>query len=114
MLEWWQSRGILTMAQTGVKQIFADNAVRERLTQNIGNISSANSINWGRLAPQIAYYFSAYHDLCGKGTIQAGDLVNFSVPTGNFGNIFGRVLCQADGVAGWAPDLCVDENNVVD
>jgi len=71
----------------------------------------STGVDWRRKLPIISVLITIY---AGKGQIQAGDLVNFSVPTGNFGNIFGRVLCQADGVAGWAPDLCVDENNVVD
>ena len=49
--------------------------------------SSANSINWGRLVPQIVYYFSAYADLLKDNTINLGDKINFVVPTGNFGNI---------------------------
>lgn len=74
-------------AQTGVKQIFADRAVIDRLAQENTVLSSANSINWGRLAPQIVYYFSAYADLIAQGGAAPGDPVNFVVPTGNFGNI---------------------------
>ncbi len=74
-------------AQTGVKAIFTDPAVRAKLAAKGMCFSSANSINWGRLVPQIVYYFSAYADLIARGEIQNGDRVNFTVPTGNFGNI---------------------------
>ena len=74
-------------AQTGVKAIFTDPAVRARLEENGMLFSSANSINWGRLAPQIVYYFSAYADLLAEGKIAIGEKINFCVPTGNFGNI---------------------------
>lgn len=74
-------------AQTGVKTIFTDRAVGEKLRENGMAFSSANSINWGRLVPQIVYYFSAYCDMLKKGRIKAGDKINIVVPTGNFGNI---------------------------
>ena len=74
-------------AQTGVKAIFTDPAVRARLSENGMCFSSANSINWGRLVPQIVYYFSAYADLVKQGEIKNGEKINFTVPTGNFGNI---------------------------
>lgn len=74
-------------AQTGVKKIFTDSAVKEALSANNMMFSSANSINWGRLLPQIVYYFSAYLDLVNAGSIQLGDKINVVVPTGNFGNI---------------------------
>ena len=67
-------------AQTGVKNIFAAGVPGKTL-------SSANSINIGRLAPQITYYFKAYADLLNRGQIKMGDKVNFSVPTGNFGDL---------------------------
>lgn len=74
-------------AQTGVKAIFTSPEVKARLEENNMCFSSANSINWGRLVPQIVYYFSAYADLIKQGVIKNGDKVNFAVPTGNFGNI---------------------------
>lgn len=95
-------------AQTGVKRIFSDEALGGTLSARGITLSSANSINWGRLAPQIAYYFSAYADLCAAGRIRMGDPVNFAVPTGNFGNILageyaarmglpiGRLLCASN------------------
>ena len=74
-------------AQAGVKAIFSDEAMRRRLAENGYFLSSANSINWGRLLPQIVYYISSYCDLIKKSVIQNGDTINFCVPTGNFGNI---------------------------
>ena len=91
-------------AQTGVKNIFA--ACRDR--ELPFRLSSANSINIGRLAPQIMYYFRAYRDLMDRGEIRLGDPVNFSVPTGNFGDILagyfakklglpvGRLICASN------------------
>lgn len=74
-------------AQTGVKNIFADANIKAELKARGIKLSSANSINWGRLVPQIAYYFSAYADLLRDKKIALGDKVNFVVPTGNFGDI---------------------------
>ena len=80
-------KGNFDDAQTGVKQIFGDAAFAEELTRRGFFLSSANSINWGRLLPQIVYYFSAYCDYVNAGKIAAGDRIVFCVPTGNFGNI---------------------------
>lgn len=74
-------------AQTGVKQVFGSRAVQNELAQRGIRLSSANSINWGRLAPQIVYYFAAYKQLLERGVIALGDKVDFCVPTGNFGDI---------------------------
>ncbi|MBQ0068066.1 MAG: threonine synthase [Phascolarctobacterium sp.] len=74
-------------AQRGVKEIFGDAEFAKELNDKGFVLSSANSINWGRLVPQIVYYFSAYCDLVKKGTIKIGEKINFVVPTGNFGNI---------------------------
>jgi len=74
-------------AQTGVKKIFTDAAVREQLDHAGFRFSSANSINIGRLVPQIVYYVYSYAQLLKNGVIKAGDKINFVVPTGNFGNI---------------------------
>lgn len=80
-------RGNFDDAQSGVKKIFADKKIREQL-DNLGvKLSSANSINWGRLVPQIAYYFSGYVELINSKQISLGDKINICVPTGNFGNI---------------------------
>ena len=80
-------RGNFDDAQTGVKQIFGDKAFAAELSQRGWFLSSANSINWGRLLPQIVYYFSAYCDAVTGGMIAMGDKLNFVVPTGNFGDI---------------------------
>ena len=74
-------------AQTGVKTIFTDAQIKDVFAKNNLVFSSANSINWGRLVPQIVYYFSAYCDMLKQGRIALGDKINVVVPTGNFGNI---------------------------
>ena len=80
-------KGNFDDAQTGVKKIFTTPEIAEKLAQNNMLFSSANSINWGRLLPQIVYYISAYCDLVNDGKIAFGDKINVVVPTGNFGNI---------------------------
>ena len=87
-------RGNFDDAQTGVKEIFAACQGRELPFR----LSSANSINIGRLAPQITYYFKAYRDLLDAGKIQMGQEVNFSVPTGNFGDILAGYLAKRLGL----------------
>ncbi len=74
-------------AQTGVKQIFGNETLAAALSERGWFLSSANSINWGRLLPQVVYYFSAYCDCVNAGKIQLGDPLHFVVPTGNFGDI---------------------------
>ena len=74
-------------AQSAVKKIFTDPETLRKLDSEGMTLSSANSINWGRLAPQIAYYVSAYCDMVNTGDIKLGDPINVCVPTGNFGNI---------------------------
>ena len=85
-------------AQSGVKRIFTDKAIGEKLAENSMAFSSANSINWGRLCPQIVYYFSAYCDLVASGEINAGDEINVVVPTGNFGNILAAYYAKEMGL----------------
>src|SRR5690554_1394839 len=80
-------KGNFDDCQTGVKQIFADRQFKDMLDQESFKLSSANSINWGRLVPQIIYYFKAYTALINKGEIKPGERINVTVPTGNFGNI---------------------------
>ena len=87
-------RGNFDDAQTGVKNIFAACQGKELPFR----LSSANSINIGRLAPQITYYFKAYRDLLVRGVIKMGDEVNFSVPTGNFGDILAGFLAKKLGL----------------
>jgi len=91
-------RGNFDDAQNGVKAIFSDPAAAQKLDQDGYFFSSANSINWGRLAPQIVYYVSAYCDLISRGDIKMGERVDFCVPTGNFGNIFAAYLAKKMGL----------------
>jgi len=80
-------RGNFDDAQNGVKAIFADKAFNDELAAKGFVFSSANSINIGRLVPQIVYYYYAYLQMMNAGEIKAGEPINFCVPTGNFGNI---------------------------
>ena len=100
-------------AQSGVKRIFGDAAIREELDQKGIFLSSANSINWGRLAPQIAYYVSAYCDMVKAGQIKMGEPLDVSVPTGNFGNIFAAYLARRMGVPLGRLICASNENNVL-
>ena len=91
-------KGNFDDAQTGVKKIFTDNAVKQKLAENNMLFSSANSINWGRLAPQIVYYISAYCDLLEREGEKIADGFNIVVPTGNFGNILAAYYAKKMGV----------------
>ncbi len=84
--------------QTKVKEIFADPAAAERLTEAGCFFSSANSINWGRAVPQVVYYISGYCDLVNSGAIKLGDEINICVPTGNFGNILAAYYAKCMGL----------------
>ena len=85
-------------AQTGVKKIFTTPEISAKLEANNMLFSSANSINWGRLLPQIVYYISAYCDLVNAGKIAMGDKINVVVPTGNFGNILASYYASIMGL----------------
>ena len=85
-------------AQTGVKRIFSDPDAAKELNEKGYFLSSANPINWGRLAPQIVYYVSAYCDLLNAGRVKMGEAMNVTVPTGNFGNIFAAYLAKLMGL----------------
>ena len=102
-------RGNFDDAQTGVKNIFAACQGRDLPVA----LSSANSINIGRLAPQIMYYFRAYRDLLDAGNIRLGDEVNFSVPTGNFGDILAGYLAKRLGLPVGALICASNANNVL-
>ena len=91
-------RGNFDDAQTGVKAIFTDDEVKAKLAENGMRFSSANSINWGRLVPQIVYYISAYCDLVAQNKIKNGDAINVVVPTGNFGNILACYYAKRMGL----------------
>ncbi len=106
-------RGNFDDAQTGVKKIFADKEAAKKLLDNSYILSSANSINWGRLVPQIVYYVSAYCDMLNTKEISFGETVNVCVPTGNFGNIFAAYLAKLMGLP-LAKLICAsNENNVL-
>ena len=100
-------------AQNGVKKIFSDKAAAEYLDEKGLFLSSANSINWGRLAPQIVYYVSAYCDLLNAGRIQMGDKMNVTVPTGNFGNIFAAYLAKLMGLPVGQLICASNKNNIL-
>ena len=85
-------------AQNGVKNIFASDEATNALVQRNMKLSSANSINWGRLLPQIVYYISAYADLLAEGSLQAEQKINIVVPTGNFGNILAAFYAGRMGI----------------
>ncbi|MBE6679704.1 MAG: threonine synthase [Ruminococcaceae bacterium] len=85
-------------AQTGVKKIFADAKIAKDLNDKGIFLSSANSINWGRLAPQIVYYVSAYCDMVKMSEIKLGEKIDVCVPTGNFGNIFAAYIAKMMGL----------------
>lgn len=91
-------KGNFDDAQTGVKEIFASKEIAHKLLEKNTFLSSANSINWGRLVPQVAYYFSAYCDMVKAKRIALGDEISVVVPTGNFGNIFAAHLARAMGL----------------
>lgn len=102
-------RGNFDDAQTGVKQIFTAFQGKKLPFR----LSSANSINIGRLAPQVMYYFRAYKDLLAAGKIQLGDKVNFSVPTGNFGDILAGYLAKKMGLPVGTLICASNANNVL-
>ncbi len=91
-------KGNFDDCQNGVKSIFTDKNIEERLKKNNILLSSANSINWGRLAPQIVYYISSYVQLVRDKKIEFGEKINIAVPTGNFGNILAAYYAKEMGV----------------
>ncbi len=99
-------------AQTGVKKLFGDVALGEVLARAGYRFSSANSINIGRLVPQIVYYVYAYGRLMKEGRIRPGDLINVVVPTGNFGNILAAYYAKCMGLP-IARLVCASNENKV-
>ena len=91
-------KGNFDDCQSGVKTIFTDEKVKKALEENSLMFSSANSINWGRLVPQVVYYISAYASLAADGQISLGDKLNVVVPTGNFGNILAAYYAKRMGL----------------
>lgn len=106
-------RGNFDDAQTAVKQIFADRELAERLATQGVMLSSANSINVGRLVPQVVYYFAAYAQLLRSGDISCGDEVEFCVPTGNFGDILAGYYAKRLGLPVARLIVASDANNVL-
>lgn len=100
-------------AQAGVKRIFSDAAIRETLAGRGYLLSSANSINWGRILPQIVYYISAYCDLLRDGAVAMGDKINFCVPTGNFGDILAAYYALRMGLPVGRLICASNQNNVL-
>lgn len=100
-------------AQGGVKVLFGDKELNERIEAKGHKFSSANSINWGRLVPQIVYYFSAYADMIKKKEINPGDKINFVVPTGNFGNILAAYYAKEMGLPINRLVCASNENNIL-
>ena len=100
-------------AQTGVKKIFGDKAFAAALAEKGCQLSSANSINIGRLVPQVVYYVYAYAKLLEAGEIEAGEQINVTVPTGNFGNILAAYLAKEMGVPVKTLICASNENKVL-
>ena len=106
-------RGNFDDAQTGVKRVFGDKVIAAQLAERNIRLSSANSINWGRLVPQIVYYFAAYAQLLKAGKIAFGDKVDFCVPTGNFGDILAGYYAKQMGLPVGKLVCASNENNVL-
>lgn len=106
-------KGNFDDAQTAVKKIFSDPAIAEELDASGLFLSSANSINWGRLVPQIVYYISAYCDLVKEQRICLGDKIDICVPTGNFGNIFAAFTAKKMGLPVRRLICASNKNNVL-
>ena len=106
-------RGNFDDAQTGVKQIFASKEIAAQLADKGWRLSSANSINFGRLLPQIVYYYTSYETLLARGEIQPGERVNFCVPTGNFGDILAGEYARRMGLPVHKLICASNRNNVL-
>ena len=106
-------KGNFDDAQTAVKEIFNDEDFNRILNKEGKILSSANSINIGRLIPQIVYYYYAYSKLRERGIIQSDALVNFAVPTGNFGNILAGYYAYKTGLPVGRLICCSNDNNVL-
>ncbi|MFW5995823.1 MAG: threonine synthase [Halanaerobiaceae bacterium] len=91
-------KGNFDDCQNSVKSVFGDRKFNQKINNNGFRFSSANSINWGRLVPQIIYYFKAYLDLVNRGEIEGGEEINVTVPTGNFGNILAGYYASRMGL----------------
>lgn len=106
-------KGNFDDCQNGVKAIFTDKEIADKLAEKNILLSSANSINWGRLAPQIVYYISSYVELVKKKEISFGDKINVVVPTGNFGNILAAYYAKLMGIPIGKLICASNSNNVL-
>ena len=106
-------KGNFDDAQNGVKAIFSDKDIASSLDSKGVFLSSANSINWGRLVPQIVYYISAYCDMYKSGDISLGEEIDVCVPTGNFGNIFACYIAKKMGLPVGKLVCASNKNNVL-
>ncbi len=106
-------RGNFDDAQTGVKRVFGDKGIAAELERRGIRLSSANSINWGRLVPQIVYYFAAYAQLVKAGQIEFGAEADFCVPTGNFGDILAGYYAKQMGLPVGRLVCASNRNNVL-
>ncbi|MDE7265005.1 MAG: threonine synthase [Clostridia bacterium] len=106
-------KGNFDDCQTAVKEIFSNVEYAKILAKKKVRLSSANSINFGRLAPQIAYYFSAYADLLSSKQIALGEEIDFTVPTGNFGNILAGYYAKLMGLPVRRLHCASNKNNVL-
>ncbi len=99
--------------QNGVKRLMGDRAFHKMVEENGYTITSANSINFGRLVPQIVYYFTSYAELLRRGEIQLGELLDFVVPTGNFGDILAGWYAKKMGLPVGKLICASNKNNVL-
>lgn len=106
-------KGNFDDCQTAVKELFADSEFNQLLASRQMVFSSANSINWGRLLPQIVYYFWGYAQLVQKGSIASGEKINIVVPTGNFGNILAAYYAYLMGLPVHKLICASNENKVL-
>lgn len=106
-------KGNFDDCQSAVKKIFAGKEYNDILKEKGVLLSSANSINFGRLAPQIVYYFSSYLDLVSSQQIQFGDPVDFTVPTGNFGDILAAYYAKKMGLPVGKLVCASNKNNIL-
>lgn len=106
-------KGNFDDAQTAVKSAFGSKELQDRLAKIGCKMTGANSINLGRLAPQVAYYFSAYADLLSENQVKYGDKVDFCVPTGNFGNILAAYYAKLMGLPVGRLVCASNDNNVL-
>ncbi len=106
-------KGNFDDTQNGVKELFNDHKLAEKLAKSGYRLSSANSINWGRLLPQIVYYFTAYRELLVRGELKPEEKVNFVIPTGNFGNILAGYYARELGLPVNRLICAANRNNVL-